>query len=407
MQDDTLLEIGRLGARGDGIAETAEGPRYVPFALPGERVRHRAGALPEVVSAASPERIAPLCRHFGLCGGCAGQHMRESLYARWKRDIVVEALRTRGLDAEVLPLQPIAPASRRRAVITAKREQGAIVLGYHPRDSEAVFDLRECPVLMPTIVERLPALREMAAVIAHGEVRFTVLATAPGLDIAIVSGRRIDAKQSTRLAQIAAEQRFARLTLDGQIITQLARPLLTLAGVEVCPPAGAFVQAVGQAEDLIVAEVAAATAKTRRAADLFCGLGTLTFRLARTALVAAFDSDRELIAALQSAARHAKGVKPIATVIRDLFRDPLSAKELAGFDAVIFDPPRAGAKAQAQQLARSQVPIVVAVSCNPGTLARDVRILVDGGYRLEHVTPIDQFVFSAHVEAIACLRRLS
>jgi 23S rRNA (uracil1939-C5)-methyltransferase len=407
MQDDTLLDIVRLGARGDGIAETAAGPRYVPFALPGERVRPRAGALPDLVSAASRERSAPPCRHFGLCGGCAAQHMAESLYARWKRDIVVEAFRRRGLDPEVLPLQPIAPASRRRAVITAKLTGGAIVLGYHPRDSAAVFALRECPVLVPKIVERLQALRDIAAVIADGEVRFSVLATAPGLDIAVVSGRRIDAKQATRLAQIAAEQQVARLTLDGQIITQRARPTLTFAGVEVCPPAGAFVQAVSQAEDLIVAEVAAATAQARRAADLFCGLGTLTFRLARTALVTAFDSDRELIAALQSAARHAKGVKPIAAGVRDLFRDPLSAKELAGFDAVIFDPPRAGAKAQAQQLARAQVPMVVAVSCHPGTLARDVRILVDGGYRLQRVTPIDQFLFSAQVEAIACLRRLS
>jgi 23S rRNA (uracil1939-C5)-methyltransferase len=181
--------------------------------------------------------------------------------------------------------------------------------------------------------------------------------------------------------------------------------VLGFAGVEVSPPPGAFVQAVAAAEGAIAEEVAAATAKVRRAADLFCGVGTLTFRLARAAAVAAYDSDAAALAALRAAARHAKGLKPIEAKLRDLMREPLSARELDGFDAVVFDPPRAGAVAQAAALARSRVPIVVAVSCHPGTLARDLRILVDGGYQLERVLPIDQFLFSAHVEAVAHLKR--
>jgi 23S rRNA (uracil1939-C5)-methyltransferase len=404
MTADAALEIVGLGARGDGIAPAAEGHCFVPFALPGERVLPGAAGLPQLLSAPSPERKEPLCRHFGVCGGCAGQHMSTGLYAAWKRGLVVEALRQRGLTAEVAPLVAIAVGSRRRAILTARREPTGIVLGYHPRDSDALFEVCECPVLRPEILARLPALREIAAAVGGREIRLTVLATSAGLDVAVGAERGVAANAVARLAQIAAKYRLARIAVAGQIITQRTPPSLAFAGVNVCPPPGAFVQAVGEAESAIAAEVQAAIGKARRAADLFCGLGTLTFALARGAFVAAFDSDAAAIAALTAAARQAKGLKPIDARVRDLFREPLAAKELDGFDAVVFDPPRAGAKAQAEQLARARVPTVVAVSCSAGTLARDVRILVNGGYRLERVVPIDQFLFSAQVEAVACLR---
>jgi 23S rRNA (uracil1939-C5)-methyltransferase len=406
MTAEASLTVVRLGARGDGIADTDEGPRYLPFALPGERLAPEAGGLPRLTSPPSPERRAPSCRHFGVCGGCAAQHMSQRLYADWKRGILLEALRQRGLSPDVGPLKLIAAASRRRAVLTARRGKGGVHLGYHPRESDAVFDLLECPVLVPEIVAALPALAEIAAGAAEPEVRATVLATPAGLDVALVRERRLDAKGAARLAQIAAgERRLARLALNGETLSQRELPRLSFAGVEVCPPPGAFVQAVAAAEAILAHEVANATRHARRPADLFCGLGTLTFRLARSAPVAAFDSDKAAIAALSAAARHAKGLKAIATSVRDLLREPISAGELKDYDAVVFDPPRAGAKAQALALARSSVPVVVAVSCAPGTFARDLRILVDGGYRVEYVVPIDQFLFSAHIEAVACLRR--
>jgi 23S rRNA (uracil1939-C5)-methyltransferase len=406
MAADEEFEVVRLGARGDGIAETAEAARYLPFALPGERVRVDGAGLPQLLSAPSPERRAPRCRHFGICGGCVAQHMGKRLYADWKRGILEEALRKRGLHAEVAPLRPIAAASRRRAVMTGRRVEGRGLLGYHPRESDAVFEVLECPVLLPEIVACLPTLREIVAATAQREVRLTVLATPVGLDVAVASARSLDGKLSARLAQIAAaEPGVARLNLDGETVFQRLPPALAFAGVEVCPPPGAFVQAVAEAESAIAEEVAAATAKVRRAADLFCGIGTLTFRLARGAAVTAFDSDAAAVKALRLAARHAKGLKPIEAKVRDLGREPLSARELDAFEAVVFDPPRAGAMAQAGALARSRVPIVVAVSCHPGTLARDLRILIDGGYRLQRLVPIDQFLFSAHVEAVASLRR--
>jgi 23S rRNA (uracil1939-C5)-methyltransferase len=404
--DSREVDIVRLGAQGDGVAETANGPRYIPFALPGERVRVGAEGSPELLSPPSPERRQPLCRHFKTCGGCVAQHMSEPLYASWKRGIVVEALRQHGIDATVAPLYGIAPGSRRRAVLTARQEGGGFVLGYHRRRSHELFTVEECPVLHPGIVSRLPGLHAIAARLARGEIRLTVLLTPVGLDVtADGGGTRIGARAAGELACLAADHGIARICVDGETIVERARPVLAMGGANVEPPPGAFVQAVAEAEAVMVDCVLAAAAKAKRVADLFCGIGTFTLPLARRARVLAVDGEEEAIAALVTAARHAQGLKPIDTKVRDLFRMPLSPKELKGFDAVVLDPARAGAEAQARQLARSGVPVAICVSCNPGTLARDVRILLDGGYALDSVTPIDQFLYSHHVEAVAVLRR--
>ena len=400
------MDIVRLGAQGDGIAETPAGPLYVPFALPGERVRTSGEGLPQLLSPPSGDRRDPICRHFGSCGGCVAQHMGEDLYARWKRAIVVEAFRQRGLEPEVAALVPVSAASRRRAVFTAKRAGSKIVLGYHGRRSHELFDLEECPVLRPEIVAQLAALRAIAGLATGGEVRLTVLATPAGLDVAIEAERgAFNAKATAQPTRTAAEHRLARVSVNGETVLERAAPSLALGGTEVIPPPGAFVQAAAEAEAAMAALVAAAAGKARRVADLFCGAGTFTFPLARTARVLAIDGDKAAITALSAAARRVQGLKPIETKVRDLFQTPLSARELEGLDAVIFDPPRAGAAAQAEQLARSRVPVVAAVSCNPATLARDARTLVDGGYRLRAVTPVDQFLFSAHVEAVAVFER--
>jgi 23S rRNA (uracil1939-C5)-methyltransferase len=401
------IEIVRLGAQGDGIAETTEGgPRFVPFALPGERVRVVGDEMVEIVAGSHPQRSTPICRHFGTCGGCVAQHMSEDLYAEWKRGIVVEAFRQRGLAPEIAPLLRVPAGSRRRAVLTAKRVGETVTLGYHGRRSHALFDLEECPVLLTEIVAALPALRGVAGLLAGGEMRFTVLATPAGLDVA-VDGKigRADARAAAALARIAAQFGLARITLGGETIIERASPVLQTSGVDVLPPPGAFVQAVAAAEGALVSAVLDRIGKPKRAADLFCGVGTFTLAMARRSRVTAFDSDARSVAALQSSVRHAGGLKPVEARVRDLFREPLSPRELAGFDAVVLDPPRAGAKAQCEALAGSDVSSIAYVSCDPATLARDVRVLVDAGLRLGQVSVIDQFVFSAHVELVAALTR--
>jgi len=404
------LEIGGLGAQGDGIADTAAGPRYVPFALPGERVEVETDGASRLVSAPSPDRATASCRHFGVCGGCAAQHMSGQLYAVWKRDIVVTALRRRGLEPDVAPLHRVAPGTRRRAVLTARRLGGRIALGYHRRRSLDLVDIEECPVLLPEIVAKLPALRAVAAALCAPELRLTVLATPAGLDIAVETGRRRPGQPPRRsavaeLGQIATQHGLARLSLDGETVIERARPVLRMGEADVAVPPAAFVQAVQPSEEAMRELVMAALGKPKRVADLFCGVGTFTFALARRARVLAVDSDQAVLAALTAAARHAQGLKPIEAKARDLFREPLSARELEAFDAVVLDPPRAGASRQAQELARSNVGTVIAVSCDPGTLARDVQFLAEGGYAVESVTPIDQFVYSTHVEVVAVLRR--
>lgn len=400
------LRITRLGAQGDGIVETEAGPRYVAFALPGERVQPGTGEGPRLRSAPSADRAAPLCRHFGTCGGCVAQHMSERLYADWKHDIVAAAFRQRGLEPSIAPLSRIPPGTRRRAVLTARREGKRIVLGYHRRKSLELIDIEECPVLLEGIVAKLSALRAIAAVLPAPELRLTVLRTPVGLDIAAKAGMgRIHPAAVAEIARIATAQRLARVAVDGETVIELAAPRLTTGGTDVHVPPGAFVQAVEEAEEAMTLLVSAAVGKAKRVADLFCGIGTFALHLAHRTRVLAVDRDEAAVAALTAAARRAHGLKPIEAKVRDLFREPLSAKELEPFDAVVFDPPRAGALSQARQLARSKVGTIIAVSCDAGTLARDARLLVDGGYAVERVTPIDQFLFAAQIEAVAVLRR--
>ncbi len=404
------LEIGALGAQGDGMAETEAGTRYVALALPGERVEVQADGPPRLVSAPSPDRVAAPCRHFGVCGGCAAQHMSERLYAEWKRDAVVVALRRCGLAPDVAPLRRVPPGTRRRAVLTARRVGGRILLGYHRRRSEELVDIEDCPVLLPDIVVKLPAVRAVAAALPTPEARLTVLAAPAGLDIAAeIGGRRAGQRPGrgavAELGQIAMQHGLARIAVDGETVIERARPVLRMGEVDVAVPPAAFVQAARLSEEVMRELVVAALGEPKRVADLFCGVGTFTFALARRARVLALDSDVEAVAAVAAAARHAQGLKPIEARVRDLFREPLSAKELEAFDTVVLDPPRAGASRQAQELARSKVDTVIAVSCDPGTLARDAEILTKGGYAIASVTPIDQFVYSAHVEIVAVLRR--
>jgi 23S rRNA (uracil1939-C5)-methyltransferase len=401
------VEITQLGARGDGVAECAGEPVYVPFALPGERWRLDGGGPKRLTE--SPERSAPVCRHFGLCGGCVAQHMSRRLQDAWKRDIVVNAFRHRGIAADVAPLRRLAAHSRRRAFLGVERRGSNVVIGFREEGQHKLVDVEECPVLDPKIVTALGRLRNMARVaMPEGQGgRLVVTRLDGGLDVSFDNGSRaLEPAARAELAALAQAAGLVRLTVGGEPIFLGGAAAITIDGVAVEPVQGAFLQAVPEAEALLIGHVLAALPpKARRVADLFSGIGTFTFALARRAPVSAFDSDKRAIGALAAAAKRAQGLKPIEARARDLFRDPLSARELEAFDAVVLDPPRAGACAQAERIAKSKVRIVIAVSCNPATLARDARTLIDGGYKLGTVTPIDQFIYSPHVEAVTVLCR--
>lgn len=410
MSETEDLLISRLGAQGDGVAETANGPVFVPFTLAGERVSAEVerdqGRLSRILEA-SAVRVLPPCRHFGICGGCKLQHMQETSYLEWKREQVLAAFSARAIDAPVSQVVPCR-GKRRRAVFSARQTAAGVLLGYHREASHELVDLAECPVLHSGIVTALPKLRALIAPLLSrsGEMRLTVTWTAAGLDVAIEQiAAKLTPELRARIAAAVTTAGFARVSIGGDPVCEALVPFLTLGGADVPLPPGTFLQAVAESEEDMAQLILEATGKCKAVADLFCGLGAFTFRLAGKARVFAADSDKAAIAALNAGLRKAKGLKPVEARVRDLFREPLSATELRDFDCAVFDPPRAGAEAQARMIARAKLKTVIAVSCNPATLARDARILIDGGYTLESVTPVDQFQYSPHIEAVAVFRR--
>jgi 23S rRNA (uracil1939-C5)-methyltransferase len=406
------LTISRLGHRGDGIADTPDGPVYVPYTLPGESVEVEAVAgHPDRrhllrVERASAERISPVCPHFGVCGGCQTQHWDFARYREWKRGLVVEALRQAGLDAPVGEFVDAHGEGRRRAVFHARSSQhGVLEVGFAALRAHQIIGIDRCPVLAPSLEGALPAAWSIAEAIGPAKpLDIQVTATDTGLDVDVRGSGPLGARHTAALARLADTHRLARLTRHGELIVQRAAPTLRMGKATAVLPPGAFLQATAAGEVILARLVAEHVGKAKAVADLFCGVGPFALRLAERARVTAADSDADAIAALRQAAK-TPGLKPIEAEGRDLFRRPLSPDELKSFDAVVFDPPRQGAEAQVRQLAASRAPVVVAVSCNPATFARDARILADGGYRLMSVTPVDQFHYSAHVEIVAKLAR--
>ncbi len=380
--------ISRLGAQGDGIADTETGPVFVPFALPGETVtaaREKDRATLIAVLEASPQRVEPACRHFGECGGCAIQHLEDSAYRSWKRDKVVQALRSKGIDTNAVgELIPCRPASRRRAVFSARRTEAGIILGYNRALSHTIIDIAECPIVLPQIEAALPRLRALAAIICATPQPFHLMVTLTetGLDIAASGSGKLSDTQRQQATSFVVREQLARLSVDGEIVVEPRKPEISVGTARVAPPPGGFLQAVAAAEQTMADLVLAHLKRAKRVADLFAGSGAFALRLAVQSEVHAVEGDQAALAALDRAFRFGSGLKRVTTEKRDLFRRPLTFKELNAFDGVVFDPPRAGAEDQSKQLARSDVPFVAAVSCNPTTLARDLRILVDGGYRL-------------------------
>jgi len=405
------VTIAALGHAGDGIAETSDGRVFVPFTLPGETVEiERSGnrGQPIRIVDASPERIAPVCRHFGTCGGCALQHMERGAYLAWKTDIVRRSFALHGIDAPVDPIVPAAKiAGRRRAVFSAARTARGVVLGYYRRHANEIVAIAECPILAPAIVVGLPMLREIASIVVkpRRQARIAVLAADNGLDVAVDGGGALGDRAAATLGRFGVDPAIARLSVNGVEVFRNRPPEIVAGAAALLPPAGGFVQAARAAEDALADAVLAHIGNAAPVADLFAGIGTFTLRLASRAQVTAVEGDAGLLAALEAAIRHAAGIKRVTARQRDLFANPMSPIELDAFGAVVFDPPAAGAKAQSETLAASRVPRIAAVSCNPATLARDVRILIDGGYRLTRVVPVDQFLFSAEIEAVALLER--
>ncbi|WP_431016743.1 class I SAM-dependent RNA methyltransferase [Bradyrhizobium pachyrhizi] len=410
-----LLTIDHVGHRGDGVAIEGSQSIFVPYALAGEMVEvdDVPGNHPDRrrllrVVQESPERIVPFCPHFGVCGGCAIQHWNDAPYHAWKRNIVVETLAQAKIAAEVAALIDAHGAGRRR--ITLHGHMGShevLKVGYAAAGSHDIIPVDRCPILDPALDGALEAAWATAEpLIATGKpLDIQVTATVNGLDIDVRGSGALPTSLITTLSRVAEKHRLARLTRHGELVLQRASPEIAIGKAKVVLPPGSFLQATVQGEEALAALVREHCGRAKHIADLFCGVGPFALRLAEKARIAAFDSDTGAITALQKAAQSTPGLKPLKAEARDLFRRPLMPQELRDYDAVVFDPPRQGAQAQVTQLATSKVPVIVAVSCNAATFARDAKILIDGGYKIADVTPVDQFRHTPHVELVARFAR--
>jgi 23S rRNA (uracil1939-C5)-methyltransferase len=408
------VTVEALGAAGDGIAHHGREHLFVPFTLPGERWRVRPGRRVGEGRQAEPlelleagARADPPCSYFGRCGGCRLQHLPPADYRSFKEDRVHTALARRGLaDVQIEPVRTAPLASRRRLRLALTTDGGELRLGFRARSSHAVVAIDHCPIAVPELQALLqPLAVALGRTLASPSLaELSLTATGTGVDLVLHATRPPTLDERQDLAAVAANLDLARLAWSGEPIAERRRPTIRLAGLDVPLPPGTFLQATAFAETELAAALHEWTGPSRNAADLYAGIGTLSLPLATSSVrVHAIDTATAALAALRSTAVQHRLALTIET--RDLARRPLAPAELTRFDLVVLDPPRAGALEQARGLAAARVPRLIYASCDPATFARDARILVDGGYTLRTVRPLDQFLFSAEIELVALFTR--
>lgn len=388
----------RIAARGDGVTA---GGQHVAFAVPGDML------LDDGTLQHGPGHQQPPCRHFPACGGCQLQHLTDAAYADYCRSRVAGALAQHGLETEVTEPHLSPPRTRRRASLRALRAGGRVLIGFNEAGSNRVVDMAECHVLHPALFDLVAPLRRLLDVILparrSGEIQMSLVDQ--GIDVTLKGVEVTGLESVERLTAFCEEHSLARLSVDegyGPETRFEPQPAtITLGGTPVNFPAGAFLQATSDGEAALVQEVRGACAGATRIGDLFSGLGT--FALSLDGQITAAEAARDAVLSLKLAA--SRGGRAVMAEHRDLYRRPYDQRELAAFDAVVLDPPRAGALEQVRELARSEVPRIAYVSCNPATFARDAEVLVTGGYSLDRVRPIGQFRWSTHVELAASFSR--
>lgn len=401
------ITITRLGHHGDGIAE---GPVYAVRTLPGEVIDGDISggriAAPKIITS-SPNRVTAPCRHYKSCGGCSLQHASDDFVAGWKTDVVRSALAAQEIEADLNPIQTSPPNSRRRAVFTGRRTKKGALVGFHTRASDTIIEIPDCHLLHPDLLAAIPALRALTIFGASrkAELRLTVTQSDAGVDVVVTGGKLLDGQMQMTLAMMAGEHNLARLTWDGEPIADITPPFQMFGDTRVVPPAGAFLQATKQGENTLLSIVLETVSGAKHIVDLFAGCGTFALPMAANAEVHAVENNAEMLMALDQGWRQASGLKRVTTEVRDLYRRPLLPDELQRFDAVVFDPPRAGAEQQVNEMAQAKLPTIAAVSCNPVSFARDAKTLTNAGYALGEISVIDQFRWSTHIEIVAAFTR--
>ncbi|NSY37430.1 class I SAM-dependent RNA methyltransferase [Leisingera sp. ANG59] len=403
----TTATINRLGHQGDGMAD---GPLFAPRTLPGEVVCGIADGsrLTQIrIETPSEHRVQPACRHYKACGGCQLQHASDAFVAKWKTDVVRNALLAQGLETEFRPIHTSPSHSRRRATLAVRRTKKGAMAGFYGQGSDVITEIPDCQLLEPELLAAVPVAEALALAGASRKAPLAVTLTTSddGLDMLVRNGKPLDGPLRIELAKLAEKYRIARLTWEDEPVAMEQPPMQSFGAAKVCPPPGAFLQATREGEAALLDAVREITTGAKRVVDLFAGCGTFSLPLAQAAEVHAVEGERVMVKALDTGWRKAKGLKKVTTETRDLFRNPLLPEDLnpfgAAFDAAVIDPPRAGAEAQVAQLAKARTPLIAYVSCNAVSFARDARALVEAGYALDWVQVVDQFRWSAHTELAA------
>ena len=406
-----ILTIEALGHQGDGLVNTSRGRVYVPFTLAGERVEV-SGISPQFelskILDPSDLRIEPICKYFGICGGCQVQHLSSKAYLEWKTNILIDGLASQNIEIEIQPIISFQSDKRRRAVFSAMHSSDGVKIGFLQKSSHIITNIDNCPIITAPITSKIEAIKKIIRPIlpAKGIISIYVLNCDNGLDIHVEARSKLGERPRRSAIQIALDEKIARLSYGDELLVESIRPALKMGIANVHVPPGTFVQVVAGGEQKMTELVCQHLDGCKHVIDLFCGVGTFALRLGEKSVITACENSQPALDALDEAWRGTGGrLKTIRTQKRDLFVRPFMADKLKKIQGVVFDPPRAGAKAQAIQLAHSKVKKIAAISCNPVTLARDLAILIEGGYKLLSITPIDQFIYTPHVEVVALLER--
>lgn len=411
------VKINHIGAGGDGVAD---GPIYVPFSVDGDdleiKVQGSKGRIKHIHKA-SPDRTDPICEHFGRCGGCSLQHVSEDYYRRWKQEQVRVALSHRGFeDITILDAQISGPGSRRRARLSVMgRGKGVAIVGFAERASHNIIDIQECPVMAPEIVAFIGPLRKFlgSQLDLRQKMAVQINLAENGLDIILEGSGEPDLDLRMDIAAFAEGQDVARICWQDskqknpyhEILCERRKPYVTFAGRQVYIPPGSFLQATKDGEATLTRFMKSALGDADKVVDIFAGCGTFTVALIATRAVHGVEGDQDMVDALKNSAHQMGTIRALTTEVRDLFLRPLLSHELNKFDAVVIDPPRAGARDQVAEIVKSDIKNLVMISCNPATFARDARLLVEGGFIMGDILPVDQFLYSPHIELAAGFRR--
>lgn len=389
-----------------GLGKVDDGRTLLPRVLPGEEVAVAQDGSVRIVTPSS-DRVAPPCRHFKTCGGCAMQHASDAFVADWKQEIVRKAVSAQGLTTEFRDIATSPAKSRRRAKFAGQRTKKGVMLGFYAKGTDTIIAVPDCQLITAGLHNARPALEAliMFAASRKSQVSFTVTETAVGPDIVVETEKELTSQLRMELAVFAQTHGLSRLVWQDEVIVTMTPPTQDFGGVSVVPPAGAFLQATRHGEDTLRDAVIEIVGGAKRIVDLFAGSGTFALPLSKTAEVHAVEGEADMIAALDRGWREGKNLKRVTSETRDLFRRPLEPDELRKFNAAVIDPPRAGAEAQIATLAVSDIKTIAMVSCNPVTFARDAKMLIANGFTLHWVQVVDQFRWSPHVEVVGSFTR--